>query len=116
MRKFRHQHEELRVVIRNVLPPGAHGSDVNAVEEISLAYEQVREVDPLDVSEEGINAWMTALEHYENRIDVVETQITSTLRDKLGTAKNANEMFRVFQKFNALFFRPRVRVCTLLYS
>jgi dynein heavy chain 1 len=40
----------------------------------------------------------------------VETQITVKLRDKLGSANsNANEMFRIFSKFNALFFRPHIR-------
>lgn len=52
--------------------------------------------------------WDNALKKYDARIDRVESQITSTLRDKLATAKNANEMFRVFSKFNALFVRPRV--------
>ena len=31
------------------------------------------------------------------------------MRDQLGTAKNANEMFRIFSRFNALFVRPRIR-------
>lgn len=31
------------------------------------------------------------------------------LRDRLATAKNSNEMFRVFSKFNALFIRPSIR-------
>ncbi|CAE7719370.1 nudA [Symbiodinium sp. CCMP2592] len=31
------------------------------------------------------------------------------LRDKLGAAKTATEMFRVFSRFNALFVRPRIR-------
>jgi hypothetical protein len=28
---------------------------------------------------------------------------------QLGTAKNANEMFRIFSRFNALFVRPHIR-------
>lgn len=39
----------------------------------------------------------------------METRITSRLRDLLGTAKNANEMFRYFSRFNALFVRPHIR-------
>jgi dynein heavy chain 1 len=35
--------------------------------------------------------------------------MTARLRDQLGTAKNANEMFRIFAKFNALLVRPHVR-------
>ena len=41
--------------------------------------------------------------------DRVETSITAHLRDQLGTAKNANEMFRIFSRFNALFVRPHIR-------
>ena len=46
---------------------------------------------------------------YDERIDRVETRITARLRDQLGTAKNANEMFRIFSRFNALFVRPHIR-------
>ena len=42
-------------------------------------------------------------------IDRVETRITARLRDQLGTAKNAAEMFRIFSRFNALFVRPHIR-------
>jgi dynein heavy chain 1 len=31
------------------------------------------------------------------------------LREKLGGATNANEMFRIFSKFNGLYFRPRIK-------
>ncbi|KNC52645.1 cytoplasmic dynein [Thecamonas trahens ATCC 50062] len=109
LRRFRKQHDELRVVIRKVLPQVAHGSEINAVEEVAAAYDEVKAVEPLDVSETGVVNWNEALHAYESRIDAVESQITNRLRDKLGSAKNANEMFRVFQKFNALFFRPRIR-------
>lgn len=39
----------------------------------------------------------------------MESRITAHLRDQLGTAKNANEMFRIFSRFNALFVRPHIR-------
>lgn len=39
----------------------------------------------------------------------METRITARLRDQLGTAKNAAEMFRIFSRFNALFVRPHIR-------
>ena len=51
---------------------------------------------------------------YDTRIDRVESQITARLRDQLATAKNANEMFRIFAQFNGLFFRQRVRPVALL--
>ncbi len=51
----------------------------------------------------------SCLYRYDERIDRVETRITARLRDQLGTAKNANEMFRIFSRFNALFVRPHIR-------
>ena len=46
---------------------------------------------------------------YEERIDRVETRIAARLRDQLGSARNANEMFRIFSRYNALFVRPHIR-------
>ncbi|XP_037905377.1 dynein heavy chain, cytoplasmic isoform X4 [Hermetia illucens] len=126
MRKFRRQHEQLRTVILRVLRPNRQqqqneaepetkqpssldAADANAIEEVNLAYENVKEVDCLDISKEGSDAWEAAVKRYEERIDRVETRITAHLRDQLGTAKNANEMFRIFSRFNALFVRPHIR-------
>lgn len=125
MRKFRRQHEQLRTVIVRVLRPtkqvasgeqvdvkqpfSLETTDANAIEEVNMAYENVKEVDCLDISKEGSEAWDDAVKRYEDRIDRVETRITAHLRDQLGTAKNANEMFRIFSRFNALFVRPHIR-------
>jgi len=51
---------------------------------------------------------MQAENSYNERVSRVENQIVASLRDRLGTCKNANEMFRVLSKFNALFVRPKV--------
>lgn len=64
---------------------------------------------------EGTEIWVTAENAYNERVARVENQIISRLRDRLGTARNANEMFRVFSKFNALFVRPKVG-CTVTLS
>lgn len=126
MRKFRRQHEQLRTVIVRVLRPSRQAiqniessgdnkqqsleaADANAIEEVNLAYENVKEVDCLDITKEGSEAYDAAVKRYEERIDRVETRITAHLRDQLGTAKNANEMFRIFSRFNALFVRPHIR-------
>jgi dynein heavy chain 1 len=84
-------------------------ADANAIEEVSLAYEKVKEVDALDISEEGQELWEAAIRRYDERIERVEARMTARLRDQLGTAKNANEMFRIFSRFNALFVRPHIR-------
>ena len=135
MRRFRRQHEQLRTVIVRVLRPhvfmnqsmtesimerdiqpeikpevlAIDAADANAIEEVNLAYDNVKEVEGLDISKEGSEAWEAAMKRYEERIDRVETRITARLRDQLGTAKNAAEMFRIFSRFNALFVRPHIR-------
>ncbi|XP_053612058.1 dynein heavy chain, cytoplasmic isoform X6 [Plodia interpunctella] len=129
MRRFRRHHEQLRTVMLRVLRPRAtvtpetggggepaqphslpmDAADANAIAEVNFAYENVKEVDCLDISREGCDAWEAAVRRYEDRIDRVETRITAHLRDQLGTAKNANEMFRIFSRFNALFVRPHIR-------
>lgn len=36
-------------------------ADANAVQEVDMAYENFKEIDPLDISKEGIDAWEVAL-------------------------------------------------------
>jgi dynein heavy chain 1, cytosolic len=83
--------------------------DVDAVQEVADAYNAIRDVDVLDTSETGTEIWVQAELHYTERTSRVENSIIARLRDRLATAKTANEMFRVFSKFNALLVRPKVR-------
>eukprot|EP01114_Cavostelium_apophysatum_P023031 TRINITY_DN854_c0_g1_i2.p1 TRINITY_DN854_c0_g1~~TRINITY_DN854_c0_g1_i2.p1 ORF type:complete len:4577 (-),score=1545.65 TRINITY_DN854_c0_g1_i2:38-13768(-) len=106
IRKFRRQHNELKSVVTRVLPGSG---EIDCVKEINEAYNEIKDREVLLVSREGTEMFENALKKYDSRIDRVESQITATLRDKLATAKNANEMFRVFSKFNALFVRPRIK-------
>ena len=120
---FRTNHEQLHLTIQNVLSPEAgqeynentksgffeEMGDVDAIQEVSEAYSALRDVDVLDISEEGTLAWDRAETVYNERTARVENSIIARLRDRLATAKNANEMFRVFSKFNALFVRPKIR-------
>jgi hypothetical protein len=57
---------------------------------------------------ERTEIWVTAENANNERVSRVENQIVVRSRDRLGTARNANEMFRVFSKFNGLFVRPKV--------
>ncbi|KAJ3101821.1 hypothetical protein HDU97_001047 [Phlyctochytrium planicorne] len=117
IRAFRRQHEQLHNTILKVMKPDKSGaveklaniSDVNALDDVNLAYESVKSIDVLDVSVDGTEIWVAAENTYNERVARVENQIIARLRDRLGTAKNANEMFRVFSKFNALFVRPKIR-------
>ncbi|KAH1903701.1 hypothetical protein KXW04_009071, partial [Aspergillus fumigatus] len=125
---FRVNHEQLQKTIVNVLGPktsstgdtangaGSDGAviveeigDVDAVEEVAQAYAALKNVDVLDVSPEGTQLWIQEEIAYNERTSRVENSIIARLRDRLATAKNANEMFRVFSKFNALLVRPKIR-------
>ncbi|KAJ3032718.1 hypothetical protein HDV00_007194 [Rhizophlyctis rosea] len=125
VRAFRKQHEQLHATIIKVMKPekavvapgsvvtaaegGLNISDVNAVEDVNVAYESVKNIDVLDVSPDGTEIWVAAETAYNERVSRVENRIIARLRDRLGTAKTAAEMFRVFSKFNALFVRPKIR-------
>ena len=63
-------------------------------------------------SAEDTEIWVTAQNTYNERVSWGKKQIIARLQDRLGTARNANEMFRVFFNFNALFVRPKV-LCLL---
>ncbi|EDR02506.1 LOW QUALITY PROTEIN: uncharacterized protein LACBIDRAFT_399283 [Laccaria bicolor S238N-H82] len=97
----RKQHEQLAVMTGptrglgvGLGGEGGVGGGMDMEEEVKEAYEVVKRIDVLDVSVEGTEIWVT---------------IIARLRDRLGTARNANEMFRVFSKFDALFVRPKIR-------
>lgn len=124
---FRDNHEQLQRTIVIVLGPKAtvnglggeaassaaplveETGDVDAVAEVEQAWDALKNVDLLDVSEEGTQRWVKAENTYNERTTRVENSIIARLRDRLATAKNANEMFRVFSQFNALFVRPKIR-------
>jgi dynein heavy chain 1 len=62
-----------------------------------------------DLTKEGEQALDVAHKQYELAIDNVESTITTKLRDSLGSATSAKDMFRIFGKFNKLFQRPRIK-------
>ncbi|GAA5974101.1 hypothetical protein JCM11641_003434 [Rhodosporidiobolus odoratus] len=134
LRQFRKQHHQLQVMVgplgtetkraATIAGGGKVGGDIDGETakewtttlgdidmdaEVRQAYESIKNVNVLDVSTEGTEIWITAETTYNERVARVENHIISRLRDRLGGARNANEMFRVFSKFNALFVRPKIR-------
>ena len=68
-------------------------ADANAIEEISLAYEKVKEVDALEISDEGQEQWDSALRRYNERIEKVEARMTS--QDDI---ENLQELFEEWSR------------------
>lgn len=122
---FRTNHEQLRDTITNVLgaeqdgPEAIGGTsgpivleelgDVDAIDEITQAFSVLKDIDVLDVTDEGTRLFTQAETAYNERISRVENSIIARLRDRLAIAKSSNEMFRVFSQFNTLFVRPKIR-------
>ncbi|KAK4989517.1 dynein heavy chain [Elasticomyces elasticus] len=122
---FRVSHEQLQRTIINVLGSDQDQQartdgetvranldefgDVDAIEEVAQAFTVLKDVDVLDISDEGTRIWAQAETTYNERTSRVENSIIARLRDRLATAKTANEMFRVFSRFNSLFVRPKIR-------
>ncbi|KAI0932820.1 hypothetical protein AcW1_000166 [Taiwanofungus camphoratus] len=112
LRDWRKQHEQLAVMTGPTKGLSGVGMEMGGMDmetEVKEAYEVMKRIDVLDVSVEGSEIWVAAENAYNERVARVENQIIARLRDRLGTARNANEMFRVFSKFNALFVRPKIR-------
>jgi hypothetical protein len=53
--------------------------------------------------------WVAAEDVYNEQVTRVENQIIARFHDRLGTARNANEMSCMFSKTNALLVRPKAR-------
>ncbi|KAJ3124711.1 hypothetical protein HK098_000907 [Nowakowskiella sp. JEL0407] len=111
IRGFRKQHWNLHQTIVKVMKSEKLGGfdEIVTIEEINDAYESVKGIDVLDVTDEGTEAWLSSEALYNQKVARVENQIIQTLRGKLGACKTANEMFRSFSKFNSLFVRPKIR-------
>ncbi|CAM9222420.1 unnamed protein product, partial [Laminaria digitata] len=102
---FRTQHENLRGVLQTVLSD----DDRSAVAEVDEAYARLPGSDVLDLGTEGARRWAEAREAYDRRVDGLEARVSALLEGRLRAARTAEEMFRVFAKFNPLFVRPRIR-------
>lgn len=80
-----------------------------SIKDIEEGYNSFKGINVLDLSKEGSDALDRSYKDFSHHIDLAETYITKRLREKLGGATNANEMFRIFSKFNGLYFRPRIK-------
>lgn len=54
-------------------PYSLEAADANAIEEVNLAYENVKEVECLDITKEGCDAWDAAVKRYDERIGKLVT-------------------------------------------
>jgi dynein heavy chain 1, cytosolic len=108
IRSVRSQHQKLKDVV-NGLMRHEHWCDSHYTRAITSAYTVFQDIDALDTSPIGCETFEEAKKKYLDKIDKVETEISNTLRERLGATKTGMEMFRVFSQYNPLFFRPRIQ-------
>ncbi|KMU78781.1 dynein heavy chain [Coccidioides immitis RMSCC 3703] len=104
---FRTNHEQLQRTIMNVLGPrstqpgGPLGTETD-----TIALDDIGDVDAVEEARsDGFGKRLRIMKEHPG----LKTLIIARLRDRLATAQNANEKFRVFSKFNALLVRPKIR-------
>jgi dynein heavy chain 1 len=122
---FRSGHERLRQVVLQVLQVVRQQESSSSNEEFSHNEQQTTgaiqtvenaprrifsALNVLDWSPGGTKAIETALEEYDMQVDAMEDRLAKLLRDKLTACQDAEDMFRVFARFNPLLSRTRVRV------
>lgn len=106
--RIRELYFKLKTVIEDIISK-SNEKDFLSTASIEEGYNQFKGINVLDTSKEGEEALLQAEKLFNAQIDVAESYITKKLREKLGGSSNANEMFRIFSKFNGLFFRPRIK-------
>jgi dynein heavy chain 1 len=107
--EFRSNHERLREVVHQVLQDD--DDEQGAIQTVESAPRLIfSSLDLLDLGQGGQKALESALEEYDLQMDAMEERLAKLLRDKLTACQDAEDMFRVFARFNPLLTRTRVRV------
>ncbi|KAG7353523.1 dynein family protein [Nitzschia inconspicua] len=116
--EFRSSHERLRQVVLQVLQQDSADDADEQQQQTAGAIQTVENaprllfsaLDLIDLSPGGTKALESALEEYDMQMDAMEERLAKLLRDKLTACQDAEDMFRVFARFNPLLSRTRVRV------
>ena len=77
--------------------------------ELKNAYKLSYNIDVLDLSDNGVNAWANVKSEYNKVVEKIEGQISSSLSEQLASAQNIIEKFRIFEKFKIIIKRPRIQ-------
>ena len=110
LKKFRSEHENLKVIAQSLTSnDSGEENESILVKELEIAYSIILAINTLDLSKEGETTWYSLRNEYNKKTEKIESQISNFLREKLATATNSNEEFRIFSKFNKLISRQRIQ-------
>ena len=110
LKKFRAEHKKLLEIANSLAKSDNPDAPKDTISrDIEAAYKAAEDIDVLDLSKEGQENWINTKNEYNKVIDKVEGQISSQLIDQLASAQNANEQYRIFEKFKMIIRRPRIQ-------
>lgn len=110
LKKFRAEHKKLLEIANSLEKSDNPDAPKDTISrDIEAAYKAAEDIDVLDLSKEGQENWINTKNEYNKIIDKVEGQISSQLIDQLASAQNANEQYRIFEKFKMIIRRPRIQ-------
>ena len=107
IKTIRKGHAEIEKVIDSTFASTTDKETLDdEINKISEAYNVFRKLDVLKVK---AFEWEQCVQEYESKIQEVENEIQGMIRQAMENANDPREMFRVCEKYNKLFVRPRIR-------
>lgn len=106
---FRQRHGELTSTLEEVSKNDRELRSLDLAGKLEKAYEKLAAVDVLENSTASTAEWAVAEKEYDSAAAQAESDVAQVLRARLGASSSAQDMFGVFDQFNALFGRPAIR-------
>lgn len=121
---YRETHQNIKNIIKQIYRREDGGADrlggLDIVNEkhIQDTFEEnfINNIDVFDLSKKGDKQLDQAKKKYDIEIDSVEKEMIMKIRELLGSARNYNEMFKIFSKFSSLMTRPQVKTAVQEYQ
>ena len=121
---YRETHQNIKSIIQQIYMKDDGSADktgkfdIISEKRIEDTFEEnfINNIDIFDLSKKGDKILDQAKKKYDIEIDSVEKEIIMKIREFLGSARNYNEMFKIFSKFSSLMTRPQVKTAVQEYQ
>ena len=77
---------------------------------IQDAYDELSKIDILDLSSSGEKKWIEAKDKYKKKMEEIENTYSTYLKEQLEKAKNSNEQYKIFKRFQQLSQKQRINL------
>lgn len=106
---FRQRYAELAQTLEQIAANDRELRALGLVGKLSAAYSKLAAIDVLETSAEGAAEWAAGEREYDAAAARAENDVAEVLRARLAASASSQDMFGIFDQFNALFGRPAVR-------